>query len=58
MHTPAASKRRYSPDLARKIAQDLGMGDAGSVVLKLCNRSRGAGVAGLSTATALCKIYR
>jgi len=40
--------RRYSPDLARKILADLGLGpgaaSGAAVVLKLCNRSRGAGV--------------
>eukprot|EP00913_Durusdinium_trenchii_P002023 g1869.t1 len=40
----AAYERRYSSTLAGKILRDLDVRSGGAVVLKLCNRSRGAGV--------------
>mmetsp|Transcript_8717 Transcript_8717/g.27331 ORF Transcript_8717/g.27331 Transcript_8717/m.27331 type:complete len:592 (+) Transcript_8717:176-1951(+) len=36
--------RRYSPELERSITSALGVGEGDYVVLKLCNRSRAAGV--------------
>lgn len=36
--------RHYSPGLAARIVKDLEVASGGIVVLKLCNRSRGAGV--------------
>lgn len=36
--------RNYTPELAEEILTRLGAGDNDGVVLKLCNRSRGAGV--------------
>ena len=46
LRPPAAFyPRRYSADLAQRILADLGLTQGGGhVVLKLCNRSRGAGV--------------
>eukprot|EP00930_Biecheleria_cincta_P031813 TRINITY_DN2205_c0_g3_i1.p1 TRINITY_DN2205_c0_g3~~TRINITY_DN2205_c0_g3_i1.p1 ORF type:complete len:601 (+),score=84.48 TRINITY_DN2205_c0_g3_i1:37-1839(+) len=40
----AAYPRRYEPDLAKRIVLDLNVRDGGAVVLKLLNRSRGAGI--------------
>eukprot|EP00434_Breviolum_minutum_P014384 symbB.v1.2.012683.t2/scaffold880.1/size155533/5 len=40
----AAYERRYTPLLASSILRDLEVRSGGAVVLKLCNRSRGAGV--------------
>jgi len=40
----AAYERRYTPLLASSILKDLEVRSGGAVVLKLCNRSRGAGV--------------
>lgn len=45
----ACFSREYSPDLAKKIAVELGLTPEEKVVLKLCNRSRGAGIIVLST---------
>lgn len=39
-----AYERRYTPSLAGSILKDLEIPRGGAVVLKLCNRSRGAGV--------------
>jgi len=40
----ASFERRYHPELAKQILRVLGVPKDGAVVLKLCNRSRGAGV--------------
>ncbi|CAE6955486.1 unnamed protein product [Symbiodinium natans] len=53
----AAYPRRYEPNLAHRILRDLDVKGNGAVVLKLCNRSRGAGVV-VVTASELDDVLR
>ncbi|CAE7417434.1 dnc [Symbiodinium sp. KB8] len=53
----AAYPRRYEPHLAHRILRDLDVKGNGAVVLKLCNRSRGAGVV-VVTASELDDVLR
>lgn len=47
-----AFPRCYSPELASQLISSLELGDGDAAVLKLCNRSRGAGVVVVSARTA------